>query len=161
MTNKSMTQEQWASCIQNEPEAIRIDYYSGGRSVFVILERDAEVIARAFGGPLYSFGEQIRWPGPTVNAWRSPAQPDLHAKILKALVDVGFPNVPLEPLYPDERPSSFQLTHRSGIAARISAPSRFFEDKPILAALARELDKICYATQTTPPTHQLPNPDVR
>lgn len=150
----------WADYIRREPEAIRIEVESGGRYVVVSFEKHSEVIARDYGGAIYHMGQQIRWPSETVRAWRSSSRPDLHAHILETLVELGFPEVPLEPLYPGERPSGITLRHRNGASASIMAPSRFYRSSPALQQIEREIDAICYATQTTPSTHTVPNPDA-
>lgn len=155
-----MDAQAWADCIRREPEAITIEFSSGARCVVVVLEHQREVLAREYGGAVFSFGQQVRWPGATVNAWRSRARPDLHAALLAALLEVGFPNVPMVPLYPDERSSYIELRHRNGASSSIMAPGRFFDINAALEKIERELDAICYATQTTPSTHTLPNPEA-
>ncbi len=150
----------WTDCIQREPEAITVEFRSGGRSVVVVLQRDGETLAREYGGAIYSFGQQVHWPKATVNAWRSRGRPDLHEMILSALVEMGFPDIPMEPLYPDEHPSTITLRHRNGASESITAPRRLLRSKPILEKIDREIDAICYATQTNPSTHNLPNPEL-
>lgn len=150
----------WARRIRDEPASIAVELHSGPRGVVVTLDASGGVLAREHGGPVHASGQLVSARWPTVACWRSSGTPQLHAELLAALVELGFPDVPRELLVPDERPSSFTLRHAAGPQASIEAPRRLLARSPELRRLEGELDRICYATQTTRPTGSIPNPEL-
>lgn len=141
---------------------VRIDVYSGGRSVHVASFADGAIVAREHGGPIYDHGFCTNAKSPTVRAWRMAPDPALHARALELLLSAGFPELPMAPLIPDEHPSSITLhDDATGESATALLPGRAVRESAALAELAGAFDAIAYATQRMPHTEDLPNPDLQ
>lgn len=153
--------QRWAQWIREEPGALTL-VYASSRHVIIEVSPQGRVVVRENGGPLFHMGSCMNFFSETVKVWEQPEDRALHRRMLAVLLDVGFPEPKVEPVmaWADERGDSVVLRHRDGAEAKLLILSRLMEVLPALRELTGVFGVLAHSTQTTPPTHTLPNPET-
>lgn len=151
----------WAAQLTREPEALTLTLDLRRDLHVYALSPDGALSVREFGGEVWHMGNLVSSPRSTVRAWRGAAPVALHRRVLAALAAAGFPDLPMEPMVPDELVSWIEIAHTDG--ARVSArfPQRLARRVPELAAALSDLIELGTKLRAEGPREEIPNPELR
>lgn len=150
----------WPALLQSDPMGVELEIELGPRLVVIALAPDGAVRAREYGGVVHIGGVRANFPRERVKVWHSHNDSGLRQRTLSVLADLRFPDLPLELLYPDERPSHVTVRTRDGALRSMMLPMRAIGRYKALDPLFRELDAIALDTQRRPADGTIPNPEL-
>lgn len=150
----------WPALLRNDPMGVELEIELGPRLLVIALAPDGGVSAREYGGTVRLDGLLVRVPKEHVKVWHSRNESGLRQRLLTVLADLRFPDLPLEPLYPDERPSHVTVRSRDGVERSMLLPMRAIGRHKALDPLFQELDAIALDTQRRPADGAVPNPEL-
>ncbi len=158
--SEAETPHAWAALLRNAVSGARVSFDKSASTV-VAVSGDGVVLVRDRGGPVFHMGRLSSYRTRLVRAWRVRIPSARHAVMIAELIEAEFPFGRVESMpVPDEIFSSITVTHRTGQQATMSALHRAVVGDVALHRLVVELDGICQAVRSGPPTERLANPEL-